>query len=163
MLTQLDDCVKRGVIALHDRWAPDYRARITEVAIGPSGIYVIDVKRYESTAVEKDQPGSGVKRRSPRLLVSERERTDLVSKIAWQMGIVRCALDGLSEARGAAGQPMLALVGAKWGPLHSEIDIDGVFVASPEKIAKVVSRPGTLSKSAVQRIAHRLAAELPPS
>jgi len=58
---------------------------------------------------------------------------------------------------------MLALIGAKRSLSRSSVDIDGVLVAGPEKIARIVSRPGKLSRSTVATIAGHLAAELPPA
>lgn len=98
---------------------------------------------------------------APKPLVDAQERTQIVSKMAWQMEVVRSILDGLPEARVAPGQPMLALVGAKWGPFRSPVDIDGIYVAWPEEIARVVSGRGPLSRPSVAKIAERLEAELP--
>jgi hypothetical protein len=161
MRNRLDGCANRGVIALHDRLVLGYGVTIAAIAIGPSGVYVIDVKEDGGGIAGSSRIGSRSNRRPGRLLVNGQERTELVLKMAWQMDVVRSALDGLPEARGAPGQPMLAFVGAKWALMRSGVDIDGVLAAWPQKIAKVVSRPGKLSTTAVARIAGHLAAVLP--
>jgi hypothetical protein len=161
MRNRLDGCVNRGVLALHERLVLGYGVTIAAIAVGPSGVYVIDVKEDEGGIAGSSRIGSRSNRRPARLLVNGQERTELVLKMAWQMDVVRSALDGLPEARGAPGQPMLAFVGAKWALLRSGVDIDGVLAAWPQKIAKVVSRPGKLSTTAVARIAEHLAAVLP--
>ena len=159
---RLDACANRGVIALHDRFMPGYSGTIAEMAIGPSGVYVIGVKEQANSPLER-AAGPGLQRRSTRFVPNDWERYELVLNMAWQMDMVRSALDGLLEARGAPGQPMLALIGAKRSLLRSAVDIDGVLVAGPQKIAKIVSRPGKLSRSTVAIIAEHLALELPPA
>jgi hypothetical protein len=159
----LDALADRGVIALHDRNVPGSTGNIDEIAIGPSGVYVIDVKHYEGRAVKKDLPGSIFRSRLPRLLVGGRDRTKLVSKMAWQMDVVRSALDELPEARFVPGQAMLTFVGAQWGLFRSAFDIDGVWVGWPKEMAKVVSRPGALDSETVQRIAELLSYKLKPA
>jgi hypothetical protein len=161
MRNRLDGCANQGVIALHHRLVLGYGVTIAAIAIGPSGVYVIDVKEDEAGTAGGNRIGSRSNRRPARLLVNGQERTDLVLKMAWQMDVVRSALDGLPEARGARGQAMLAFVGAKWALLRSGVDIDGVLVAWPQKIAKIVSRPGKLTRTTVARIAEQLAAALP--
>jgi hypothetical protein len=160
MRNRLDGCANRGVIALHNRLVLGYGVTIAAIAIGPSGVYVIDVKE-DAGSGGNSRIGSRFDRRPARLLVNGQERTELVLKMAWQMDVIRSTLDGLPEARGAPGQPMLAFVGAKWALLRSGVDIDGVLAAWPQKIAKIVSRPGKLSTTAVARIAEHLAAVLP--
>lgn len=158
----LDACASRGVIVLHNRFAPGHSGVIAEMAIGPSGIYVIDIKQYEPGAAERGE-ASRLKRRTPRFFVSDGERTELVLNMAWRMDVVRRALRGLPEAQGAPGQPIIAVIDAKWALMHSTVEIDGILLARPEKIAKIVSQPGKLSRSAVERIAERLDAQLPPA
>src|ERR1700675_385287 len=56
-----------GVVSLHDRSIPGSRAVIDHIAIGPSGVYVIDTIAYRES----------VERHVNRLIVDERDRTDL--------------------------------------------------------------------------------------
>jgi hypothetical protein len=158
---RLDDCAEQGVIALHGRSVPGYGAVIAEIAVSPSGVYLIDVKHCRRSNQADGHSPSSSRTLAPKSLLSGRERTRIMTKMAWQMEVVRSVLDGLSDARMAPGQPMLALVDAKWGPRRTPLLIDGIYVAWPAKIAKVVSRGGPLSRSSIERIAERLAAELP--
>jgi hypothetical protein len=158
---RLDDCADEGVIALHGRSVPGYGAVIAEIAVGPSGVYLIDVKHCRSNNQPDGHSHTSSHKLAPRSLLSGREWTRLMTKMAWQMEVVRSVLDGLPDARVAAGQPMLALVDAKWGPRRAPLLIDGIYVAWPARIAKCVSRGGALSRSSIERIAERLAAELP--
>ena len=100
----LDGLADRGVIALHDRNIPGSRGNIDEIAIGPSGVYVIDVKHYEGGVVTRDLPGSIFRSRTPRLIIGGRDRTKLVSKMAWQMDVVRSALEELPGRAFCAGK-----------------------------------------------------------
>jgi hypothetical protein len=158
---RLDDCADRGVISLHNRSVPGYGAVIAEIAVSPSGVYLIEVKHCRKSDQADGHSLASSRRLGPKSLLTDRERTRIVTKMAWQMEVVRSVLDGLPDARVAPGQPMLALVDAKWGPRRTPLIIDGIYVAWPAKIAKCVSRSGTLSRSSIERIAERLAAELP--
>ena len=46
LATGLDGLAEQGVHALHDRRIPGSRSNIDHIAIAPSGVYVIDAKRY---------------------------------------------------------------------------------------------------------------------
>jgi len=42
----LDNCCRPEVVVLHDRAIPGSRANIDHIGIGPTGVWVIDTKRY---------------------------------------------------------------------------------------------------------------------
>lgn len=46
----LDGLASKGVVTLHDRLRPRTTANIDHIAIGPSGVWVIDAKRYRHSA-----------------------------------------------------------------------------------------------------------------
>lgn len=49
---RLDSLSHKGVMALHDRRIPRTVANIDHIAIGPSGVFVIDTKRYPGARVK---------------------------------------------------------------------------------------------------------------
>lgn len=69
-----------GVLCLHDRKVPGSKANIDHIAVGPSGGYVIEAKRYTG-AVERRSGG--------RLFVGGRNRTKLVAGMGWQLACTR--------------------------------------------------------------------------
>ena len=156
----LDALADRGVIALHDRRIPGSSGNIDEIAIGPSGVFVIAVERYEGRAAKRDLFGSMFRNRHPGLLDGVCDRTKLVSKMAWQMAVVRNALEEMPGAHFVPGRAMLAFVGAQSSLFRSAFDIDGVWVGWPKDMAKVVSRPGPLDSEMIQRVAGILSYKL---
>jgi hypothetical protein len=50
----LDGLSGAGVISLHDRLRPGTQANIDHLAVTPSGIWVIDAKRYKGQVEKRD-------------------------------------------------------------------------------------------------------------
>ena len=159
----LDALANQGVIALHDSNIPGSSGHIDEIAVAPSGVFVIEVKRYEGRPVKKDFPGSIFRSRPPSFLFGGSDRAKLVSKMAWQMDVVRRALEEMPGAYLVPGRAMLTFVGAQWGLFRSAFDVDGIWVGWPKEMAKVVSRPGPLGNEMIQRIAELLSCKLKAS
>ena len=74
-----------GVASVHDRAIPGSRAVIDHIVIGPSGVYVIDTNTHRGS----------VERRDNRLIVDERDRTDLAIAMSHRVGAVSAALSDL--------------------------------------------------------------------
>jgi len=81
-----------GVAFLHDRRMPGSRANIDHIAFAPSGVHVIDAKRY-SGRIRVTRPLFG----SPRLLIAGRDRTGLIAGLERQVAAVRGALAEIGE------------------------------------------------------------------
>src|ERR1700683_4372940 len=69
---RLDSLSGAGVIALHDRRIPRSVANIDHIAVGRSGVYIIDTKRYQGARVKKAQLGSIFNPGPPQLIVRGR-------------------------------------------------------------------------------------------
>jgi hypothetical protein len=146
-----------GVRTVHDRRIPGSRANIDHVAIGPSGVFVIDAKRY-SGLVERRDVG-GWLRRDERLYVAGRDRTKLVDGLERQVEAVTRAIQG-QEAADSAVIPVLSFVGAEWPMLRRTQTVRGVIVTWPEALAKLVMTPGALSAHDTARLATSIATVL---
>jgi len=158
---RLNALCDRGVIAIHDRRAPRGWANIDHIAVGPSGVYVIDTKRHVDQRIHV--VSSSVGARAPQLMVGKWNKTQYVSKMGWQVDVVRGMVGDLGEVPIV---PMLVFVEAQWPiwcylGLHS--DIGGVLVRSPRQMAKVVSKSGPLGAETVERIARRISDRLGPA
>jgi hypothetical protein len=132
----------RGVLALHDRQMPGSKANIDHVAVAPSGVWVIDTKRYTGR-VERNH------RRGGRLEVAGRNRTKLVEQVHRQVGVVTTCLDGL----GIPIQGVLCFVDGRLPFLMSRFKVDGVMITTPEALERRIMRSGPLSPEAM-RAAH---------
>ena len=157
---RLDALVDRGVIALHDRRVPGSSANIDHIAVGPSGIYVIDAKYRETGRAQQRRPGSVFRPAPPQLWVGGRNCTKLVASMAKQVDVVKLVLpEGLHPHVRA----VLALVNVDWGVFPTAFEIDGVLVAWPKEVARVAGRAGPLSTQEVRNIAGQLANRLKPA
>lgn len=73
-----------SVVVLHDRWIPPTRANIDHMAIAPTGVWVIDAKRYTGkVAVSKPIFGHA------KLTIAGRDKSKLVDGLAKQVGLVQ--------------------------------------------------------------------------
>ena len=148
------------VIVLHDRRIPHSPANIDHLAIAPSGVYVIDAKRYKGK-IEVRKPFLG----EPRLLIAGRNKTKLVEGLTRQREVVRatlaetvpampvhgcfCFLDPDNQA-GGSGLPLLRTLRIGDFPLFY-----------PRKLSKHLNTPGALSAESRQEVAELLATAFP--
>lgn len=160
---QLGDKLKSlgdKIIALHDRQVPKSRANIDHVVIGPAGVYVIDAKRYKNAKVAVRRSGGIVKPARTQLMVSGRDKTKLVEAMAWQVAAVRAALAASPEFADAPIIAALCFIDAEF-PFFGTIEINDVRVRGLGGTAKLVSAAGPFDVAARDRLARRLAWQLP--
>jgi hypothetical protein len=153
----------RGVIALHDRRIPRSVSNIDHLAIGPTGVYVIDTKRYQGARVKKAQLGSIFSPGPPQLIVRGRNCTNLVSATARQRDVVVIALRELPDAQEVPIVRMLVFVDSDWSLFAPAFEVDGVWIGPPKQMARVVSQRGPLDSETIWKIAERLASRLRPA
>jgi hypothetical protein len=80
-----------GVRVMHDRRVPGRRANIDQIAVGASGVWVIDTKRYAGEAEIKKQLFG-----EPKLLIRGRDQSKLADGLARQVELVRATLADIS-------------------------------------------------------------------
>jgi hypothetical protein len=90
---RLDGLVEQGAITLHDRGIPGTQANIDHIAMAPSGVYVIDAKRYKGRPNLRVEGGL-FRARTQRLFVGSRDCTKLGR---WYAQVVK---PGPDRARG---------------------------------------------------------------
>jgi hypothetical protein len=146
--------------ALHDRRIVGTKANIDHIAVAPSGVYVIDAKKYAG-AVEARDVGSFF-RRDYRLYVGGRDRTKLVEGVRRQVTLVAAALD---DSEAALVRGVLCFVGAEW-PLvfRRPVTVAGVTAVWPLGLPSLLQpkNPPAISVD-VARVAQRLAEAFPPA
>lgn len=145
-----------GAVLLHDRRVPRSRANIDHVAIAPSGVWVIDAKRYKGkVAVERPWFGA------PRVTIAGRDKTALVASVHRQVAVVRSEL--ASTAPDAPVHGALCFVDSEL-PLLGSLSFDGVPLLYPRALAKrIASGAPVLTHERVAEIAAELARRLPPA
>ena len=136
-----------GVACLHDRSIPGSRAIIDHVAVGPSGVYVIDTNSHHES----------VERHVNRLIVDERDRTDLAIAMSHRVVAVSAALRDLRIPISRA----LCFVGGEWPPTTLPFMLRGVWIGWPVQLYRLVSQPGLLEWSDIESAANLLDERLP--
>jgi len=137
---------------------PRSRANIDHLALGPSGVTVIDAKRYRGR-IAVERRGGVMRERTEHLLVGGRERTKLVDGVLAQAEAVRRLLANGCHAD-VPVRAVLCFVDGDW-PLLGRLEVRGVPVLSPRPTAKLCRAGRSLDASAVQALARDLARLLP--
>lgn len=157
--SRLDTLVSDGVHVLHDRRVPRTVANIDHIVVCPTGVFVIDAKKYTGRPSRRVEGGLFGPRRET-LIVGSRNCTKLVDGVHKQVGLVATALfdAGLGQVPVSG---MLCFVEADWPMLGGDFTIDGVRVLWPKKAAGLVARPGEVDAQTAALIHQTLALSFP--
>jgi hypothetical protein len=127
-----------GIEVLHDRLVPGSRANIDHIVVGPSGVFVIDAKKYKG-AIEIRDVGTFF-RADERLYVDGRDRSKLVDGVLGQLEVVRRALGAKFADVPIRG--VLCFVGCQWGWRPKPKHLKGVTALWPIALPDHVSLGG---------------------
>jgi hypothetical protein len=152
---RLDRHASNQVQVIHDRRMPRSRANIDHLVVAPSGVYVVDAKKY-SGKVERRDRGSWF-RADHRLYVNGRDRSKLLDSVRRQAEVVEQLLQSDIAVR-----PVLCFVGADWPTFGGALGFGGVLVTWPRDLAKRVRAAGPFADR-TQDVAHHLLRSLPPA
>jgi nuclease-like protein len=148
------------VFALHDRRMPRSRANIDHLAVGPSGVYVIDAKQYRGK-IEVRRPFFG----DAELWIAGRRKPKLVESLTRQVSAVRLVLDAV-----APGTPVHGCfcflnpdgqLGGSGLPLLRTLRIQGYPLLYPRRLAKILNQTGELRQEETPSITAALAQRFP--
>jgi len=157
---RLNGLAERGIRVLHDRRIPPTKANIDHIAVGPSGVFVIDAKRYKGRPTRRVEGGL-FRPRTEKLMVGSRDCTKLVDGVHKQLDRVRSALER-ADLAGVPVRGMLCFVEADWPLMGSAFTIADLDVLWPKKAVEYLVKPGPLDEETVQR-AHRVLAQAFPT
>ena len=152
---RLNELACDSLRVLHDRKIPHSAANIDHVAITPTGVYVIDPKRYRgrpSLVVD----GGIFRPRVEKLMVAGRDRNKLVDGVLRQVDLVRGLVGDEVPVRG-----VLCFVDADWPLIGGSFVIRDVEVLWAKKLYPRLQERGPLATSDVTRLHALLARELP--
>lgn len=158
---ELAACLARRcpeAIVLHDRRMPGSRANIDHLAVAPSGVHVIDAKRYKGK-IEVRKPFFG----DAKLFIRGRDQTKLVDGLERQAAAVRSLIDVIApDVPISACFCFINPAGQAGGvPLLRTLSIRGHPLFHPRKLAKRLSEPGELDPERILVLAEALAARFP--
>ncbi len=145
------------VALLHDVCPPGRRGNIDHIAIAPTGVFVIDAKRYRGRIRVSSPPF-----RAQKLLVGNRDCTRLLTGLAHQVEVVRRTLDrqGASHVAVFGCLCFLPPAGASREaglPALRTLRIAGYPLYSPRRLCKQLNRPGPIDSTAIRELRTLLA------
>jgi len=126
---------------LNDRAIPKTRANIDHLVVCPSGVFVVDAKRYEDARPKLQVTGWPFGPRREWLYVGGRERTKLVEGMHKQLSLVR---DALAHRPDVAVCGVLCFVDADWPVIGGSFTVRDVQVMWPKKLIAMLGEPGPL-------------------
>jgi hypothetical protein len=141
---------------LHDRRIPGTRANIDHLAVTPTGIYVIDAKKYKDRPSLKVEGGI-LRPRTEKLLVGTRDQTKLVDGVLKQVDVVRAIVGDAIPVTG-----VLCFIEADWPLIGGAFTTRGVDVLWPRKLYPRLTTEGSIA-SDIEDLHRRLASALPPA
>lgn len=129
-----------GVVGLRHRRIPGQRGTVQHLAIGPSGVFVIEVLQARKASVEgRLREGAS----SSDLLVDGQDMTTAVTATVRRVEAVGAVLVGA----GLGDVPVTGVLCVVDGLLPlgiSDLEVRGVHVVAPTTLTSLVSRPGLL-------------------
>ena len=142
---------------LHDRRVPGSRANIDHLAVTPTGIFVIDAKKYAGRPRLKVEGGL-LRPRTEKLVVGSRTCTKLVDGVLKQVDVVKNAIGDDVPVHA-----VLCFVGADWPMIGGSFATRGVMVLWPEKLYPLLAADGVMPIEAIEQTHRALATALPPA
>jgi hypothetical protein len=150
-----------GVRLLHDRRVPCHgQANLDHLAVGPGGITVIDAKTH-CGKIRRDWEGGLFSERRTILRINGRDQTKLITGVEQQIGYVRAALAKLNLGQEIEVRGALCLPNVGGLPLFGQIEIRGIIVNGPKRVARLAAPPGGLEQALVERVVGQLPQALP--
>jgi hypothetical protein len=139
---------------LHDRCIPGTRANIDHIAVTPTGVFVIDAKKYRGRP-HLNVEGGILRPRVEKLLVGNRDCSRVLEGVIKQVDVVRdlgcdVPLHGV-----------LCFVEADWPLIGGSFTACGIQVLPPKKLYAELTAAGSLDIDRIATLHQRLAAALP--
>lgn len=156
--SRLNELASESLRVLHDRRIPGSRANIDHLAVTPTGVFVIDAKKYAGRPHLRIEGGL-LRPRVEKLVVGTRDCTKLVDGMLKQIDIVRGAVGEQVTVQG-----VLCFVEADWPLFGSSFTTRGVEVMRPKKLYPLLRADGgPAAVGALEDVYRRLASALPPA
>jgi hypothetical protein len=142
-----------SVVVLHDRSARRGKANIDHIALAPSGVYVIDTKRYQGkVSVAKPLFGSA------KLVINGSDQTKLAVGVTRQVEAVRAAVNDI--APGVPVHGVLCFVDGDL-PLLGTLSFAGHRLMYPRKLAKALNSAGPVTPDETAGLVEHLLLSFP--
>lgn len=154
---RLNEFASDSLRVLHDRSIPGSKANIDHIAVTPTGVYVIDAKKYRGRPRLRVE-GGFLRPRVEKLLVGSRDCTKVVDGVLKQVDVVRVIVGEDLPIHG-----VLCFVDADWPLIGGSFTTRGVEALWPKRLYPKLKADGPLLSETVVEIHERLALSLPPA
>lgn len=141
---RLDGLASDTLLVLHDRRVPGTRANIDHIVVTPTGVYVIDAKRYVGQRPSLRVEGGLLRPRVEKLMVGSRDRSRLVDGVLTQVELVRSIVGPEVPVTG-----VLCFVEAEWPLIGGSFTNRGVEVVWPRKLSSLLAAEGPHTSAVV--------------
>lgn len=138
---------------LNDRRIPRTKANIDHLVVCPSGVFVVDAKRYRNARPELLVEGGLFRPRTELLYVGGRDRTALVDGMRKQVDLVRAALADQPEV---PVQGVLCFIDADRPLIGGSFTVNDVAVVWPKELKVLLTEPGALDQDQIADLQWRL-------
>jgi hypothetical protein len=143
------------------RLGPGRDGDINMLAVGPGGVYVVDVKRYVRATIQVRRIGGVFIPRRDQLFINGRDHTRLFDSLERQLAAVRAALASEPSGGEIPVEAAFCFVDARLP--RRPASVEGIPLLDVEGTARLVAADGPLDKGARGLIHAHLAARLPPA
>ena len=147
-------------VVLHDRRVPGTKGNIDHLVVAPSGIWIIDAKNYTGKVERRDV--GGWLRTDARLFVNNRDRTNLVEGLGWQVAAVRAVVEPIGFGH-IPIRPALCFTDAEWGLFSKPIQMGGAVISWAKALVAQIRTDGPLDPRTIDLLARELSSKLPAS
>jgi hypothetical protein len=154
---RLNEFASDSLRVLHDRRIPGSKANIDHLAVTPTGIYVIDAKKYKGRPQLKIEGGL-LRARVEKLLVGSRDCTKVVDGVLKQVDVVRAIVGDDLPIHG-----VLCFVESDWPLIGGSFTTRGVEVLWPKKLYPKLTTDGPIQPETGAELHRLLASSLPPA
>lgn len=124
---------------LHDRRIPGTRANIDHIVVGPTGVWVIDAKRYKDRRPSLHVEGGIIRPRVESLRIGGRDGTKLVDGVRGQVEKVASV-----SGEGVPVTGVLCFVEADWPMIGGSFTVNDFEVVWPRLLVKGITEASTV-------------------
>lgn len=148
---------------LNDRRIPGTRANIDHIVVAPSGVWIVDAKRYSNKRPALEVTGGIFRPRVESLRIGGRDGTKLVDGVHKQVALVASALGGLggADAEDVPVHGVLCFLDADWPLFGGSFSVDRLAVLWPGLLVKRIAASAPVEGFDPERAYALLAARFP--
>lgn len=152
---RLNKLANENLRVLHDRRIPGTRANIDHIAVTPTGVCVIDAKKYRGRPHLQVQ-GGFLRPRVERLRVGTRDCTRLVDGVIKQLTVVRDHIPDQIPVHG-----VLCFIEADWPLIGGSFTTRTVQALWPKKLYAQLTSDGPIDAETIAAVHQTLATVFP--